>query len=96
MISHLISKKNEGGYLTIGVLILSPLYPLIGHDYESEILLMQKEIVLHKSLQLRFLLALSPKLLIHQLQIQIKSLFDVSRISNIFVPKCINHLGDNE
>ena len=28
VISHLISKKNEGGYLTIGVLILSPLYPL--------------------------------------------------------------------
>ena len=71
-----------------------PPTPLIVHDYESEILLMQKEIVLHKSLQLRFLLALSPKLLVHQLQIQIKSLFNVSRISNTFNPKRINHLGD--
>ena len=73
-----------------------PPIPLILHDYESEIFLMQGKTGLHKLLQLHFLLALFPTLLVQQLQIQIKSLFDVSRISNIFVPKCINHLGDNE
>tara|TARA_Y100001934_G_C11768635_1_gene502660 strand:+ start:31 stop:570 length:540 start_codon:yes stop_codon:yes gene_type:complete len=73
-----------------------PPIPLMGHHYESEIFLMQGKTGLHKLLQLHFLLALFPTLLVQQLQIQIMSLFDVSCISNTIRTIGINHLGDNE